>query len=422
MQPDGLLPFPGLLTPFGLDRLPLSFRHPTDMSQTQLEQFQQELQKHDQSSSPSPAAILTALQKTLIARKDYHRLFDALLMESRLKLDLPLVRPASMDGIPEGKEQEFRDHYVKAARKVGALFLKDQQLADAWAYFRTINEPQPVRAAIEKLQIPSEPDEQFDEVVNLALYEGAHMVKGIEFLLATHGTCNTVTALSQLQAQMTAAERRQAAAIMVRTITDELLNSLKATIEAQKSVDEPSNDIAEIVQKHDWLFEGGSYHIDVSHLHSTVGFARALHQDDPELKLAVALCEYGRRLDGPLQYPGDVPFDDYYIANSHFLTALSGTNVEEGVQYFLKKLKDEPDEPDRRLISMVILDLAERTDQLPKVISHVLPHVGSVEDPNGFSFTEMCLDLNLQDQLIALAEQNDDPLAWAMARLTQKSE
>lgn len=392
------------------------------MSLTQLELLQQEITKQDASAEPSADSVLVALQKTLINQKDYHRLFDALMMQARLEMNLPLSKPASMNGVPEDLERTFRNAYVKAARKVGALFLKDNQLADAWAYFRTINEPQPIKAAIEKITVPEEPDEQFDEIVNLALYEGAHVVKGLEFLLATHGTCNTVTALSQLQAQMSAEDRRSAAKLMVQTIYDELYNHVQATVEGKRAGVDVTGDLASLVQSHEWLFEGGSYHIDVSHLHSTVGFARALTNEDSELALAVQLCEYGRRLDAPLRYPGDIPFDDFYIANHWFLNALAGTDADEAVSYFLKKLKDEPDEPDRRLISMVILDLAERTERLPQVLPNVLPHVGEMEDPNGFSFTEMCVDLKLHDALEQLAKQNDDPLAWTIARLTRTAE
>ena len=145
---------------------------------------------------------MSALQETLTAEKDFHRLFDALLMEYRLSHSLPITQPTSLENVPEDHEAEFRKAYVNAARKVGQLFLEDDRLSDAWAYFRTIGEPEPVRTAIENIRIPREPDEKFDEIMNLALYEGAHVAKGLEFLLKTHGTCNTVTAFGQLQQQM----------------------------------------------------------------------------------------------------------------------------------------------------------------------------------------------------------------------------
>lgn len=392
------------------------------MSLSQLELLQQEIKKQDDSEEPSAVAILTALQKTLINQKDYHRLFDALMMQARLEMELPLAKPASMDAVPEELERPFRTAYVKAARKVGALFLKDNQLSDAWAYFRTINEPQPVKAAIERLTVPSEPDEQFEEIVNLALYEGAHVVKGLEFMLAIQGTCNTVTALSQLEAQMSTAERRMAAKLMVKTIYGEVLSQVQATVEAERPQADVTSSLARLMSEHQWLFQDGNYHIDVSHLHSTVGFARTLNGNDEELKLAIELCEYGCQLDAALQYPGDIPFDDFYVANLWFLKALAGSQVDEAVAYFLQKLKGEPDESDRQIISMTILDLAERTDRLSTVLSHVLPCVGQMEDPNGFSFTEMCVNLNLQDTLDQLAKQNDDPLAWAIARLTRPTD
>ena len=154
--------------------------------------------------------IVNALQQTLTAEKDFHRLFDAKLIQARRKMGLSVIQPTSLDNVPKEHEQQFRDAYVDAAREVGTLFLEDGQLSDAWAYFRTIGEPELVKAAIDKISIPREPDEAFDEIMNVALYEGAHMTRGLEFLLKTHGTCNTVTALSQLQQQMTVEERRTA--------------------------------------------------------------------------------------------------------------------------------------------------------------------------------------------------------------------
>ena len=104
------------------------------MSLSQLELLQQEIKKQDDSEEPSAVAILTALQKTLINQKDYHRLFDALMMQARLEVKLPLAKAASMDVVPEELERPFRTAYVKAARKVGALFLKDNQLSDCLLY------------------------------------------------------------------------------------------------------------------------------------------------------------------------------------------------------------------------------------------------------------------------------------------------
>ena len=335
---------------------------------------------------------------------------------------LLLAQPTSLDNVPKDQEQAFRDEYINAARVVGQHFLEDGQLGEAWAYFRTIGEPEPVREAIEKIQIPREPDEEFDQILNVALYEGAHVARGLEFLLKTHGTCNTVTAFSQLQQQMTPDERRTAAAMMVRTIYDDLQATLRREVEARMPVLTPGAGVKELITGRDWLFAEGNYHIDVSHLHSTVGFARALQRSDPELRLAIELCDYGAMLAPQLQYPGDQPFDEYYTANRHFLAALSGDGVDEAIAYFMKRLEDEPDEPDQQLIAFVLLDLAQQIGRAEEVLKQTASFVSRMEDPNGFSFTQICVELGMQDLLESASEKNDDPLAWAIARLSRSGD
>ncbi|MEZ6124041.1 MAG: hypothetical protein R3C49_12825 [Planctomycetaceae bacterium] len=375
-------------------------------------------------SLPENAAasdVLRVLQQQLTESGDYHRLFDAMLMQTRLELGLPLVQPTSLQDIPKEHETAFREAYVQAARKVGDHFLQAGRLSDAWAYFRTIGEPGPVRAAIDRLSVPREPDDQFDEIMNVALYEGAHIARGLEFLLKTHGTCNTVTAFSQLQGQMTAEERRTAAAMMVRTISQDLQASVRRDVERRMPVLSPNASIRELIAGRDWLFAEGNYHIDVSHLHSTVGFARALHAEDPELRLAIQLCDYGSHLAPQLQYPADVPFDQYYQAHHFFLSAIAGDNPEAALDYFSGRLKDEPDVPDQQLIAFVLLDLAQRIDCANDVLDDVKEFVSRMEDPNGFSFTRLCVELGRQDLLEEAARKNDDPLAFALARLTGKA-
>jgi hypothetical protein len=369
--------------------------------------------------NPSHTDLLAALQQTLTDEKDYHRLFDAKLMLVRDGMGLPLTQPTSLDNVPAEHEQAFRDAYVDAAREVGTMFLKDGNLSDAWAYFRTIGEPEPVKAAIDKISVPREPDEAFDEIVNVALYEGAHIARGLEFLLKTHGTCNTVTALSQLQQQMTLEERRTAAAMMVRTIYDDVQATLRREVETRMPVLTPNASISELITGRDWLFAEGNYHIDVSHLHSTVGFARSLQAEDPELKQAIELCAYGAMLSDQLQYPGEMPFDEYYKANRFFLTALAGDDPDAAIAYFMQRLKDEPDTSDQQLIAFVLLDLAQRIGRSAEVLQETASFVSRMEDPNGFSFTKLCVELGLTDKLEETAVENDDILAFTIARLSQ---
>ncbi|MCP4854624.1 MAG: hypothetical protein GY903_09030 [Fuerstiella sp.] len=386
----------------------------TTASSPRIDNLKQQLPEN-----PSRSNLLAVLQKTLADEKDYHRLFDAKLMQVRDQMGLPLTQPTSLDNVPGEHEQSFRDAYVNAAREVGTMFLEDGQLSDAWAYFRTIGEPESIKAAIDKIPIPREPDEAFDEIVNVALYEGAHIARGLEFLLKTHGTCNTVTAFSQLQQQMTLEERQAAAAMMVRTIYDDLQATIRREVETRMPVLSPNVSIAELLTGRDWLFAEGNYHIDVSHLHSTIGFARSLNAEDPELKQAIELCDYGAMLSPQLQYPGELPFDEYYTANRHFLAALAGDDPDAGIAYFMQRLKDAPDKSDQQLIAFVLLDLAQRIGRSSEVLKDTASFVSQMEDPNGFSFTKLCVELGLTDRLEEAAVENDDILAFTIARLSQ---
>ena len=384
-----------------------------------IECFETELTKVS-SNSAAPDSVLDAVERALLAQKDYHRLFDAKLIRVRNGLGLSITQPTSLKEIPAEHEKAFREAYTKAARETGQLFLDGGQLADAWAYFRTIQETEPVRQAIVKqvAEVAAEPGPHLDELLNLALYEGAHVVEGLKLLLKTHGVCNTVTAMGQLLAQMTADERRQAAAVMVRTIYSDLQHNVRRDVEKRQPTLKPDLSLGELVRGREFLFSEGAYHIDVSHLHSIVSFARHLQRTDPELKLAIELCQYGAQLAEQLRYPGDVPFDDYYVANEWFLKAVAGVEVEESLQYFIDRLNQEPEDADKRMIAFVLVDLGQRVDRVNIALDAAARDVSRLEDPNGFSFTAFCVNARRLDLLESAARENDDVLALVTVLLS----
>jgi len=390
-------------------------------SMSAIECFESELKQAGSSASVDAGSVLDAVERTLLAQKDFHRLFDVRLIRVRRSLGLPITQPTSLKEIPPEHEIAFREEYKNAAREVGQLFLDGGQLADAWAYFRTIQETEPVRQAIAKqvTEMPTEPGGHLDELLNLALYEGAHVVEGLKLLLKTHGICNTVTAMGQLLAQMTPEERRQAAAVMVRSIYSDLLHNVRRDVEKRQPTLKQGLSLGELIRGREFLFTEGAYHCDVSHLHSIVSFARHLQPGDPELLLAVELSQYGAQLAEQLRYPGDVPFDDYYVANEHFLKAVAGVDVDESIQYFIRRLNHEPDLADKRMIAFVIVDLGQRVDRVNVALDAAAPYVSKLEDPNGFSFTAFCVSAGRFDILEQAARENDDVLCLATAMLAK---
>jgi hypothetical protein len=127
---------------------------------------------------------------------------------------------------------------------------------------------------------------------------------------------------------------------LVRFIHDELLASLRSDIKRQQGSEPVETTIADMVRDRDWLFTNDNYHVDTTHLNSVMRFA--LIVDDPEvLRLALDLCEYGRRLSGQFQFNGDPPFDDMYPTSARFVRALLGEEVEDAVAFFAAKAEEQ---------------------------------------------------------------------------------
>jgi len=64
-----------------------------------------------------------------------------------------------------------------------------------------------------------------------------------------------------------------------------------------------------------------------------------------------------------------------------------------------------------------VCDLAQRTDKIRDIIKETAGHVGRMEDPNGFSFSALCVELGLTEDLRESARANDDVLAFAQATI-----
>lgn len=339
------------------------------------------------------AAAVDRLIALLRERKEYGQLFDAILLKKRSDLSLPLAQPTSLD-VPEEHRQTMEDAYVAAAREVGELFLADGKIGQAWPYFRTIGEPQPVRDALDQLPVPREVDDSTEELIEIALHHGAHPVKGLEIMLRTHGTCNTVTAFDgALQHNLlNGDDQKQAAAMMVRELYQDLCQTVRHEVEQRLAALPPTASLKELIAGRDWLFADDNYHIDVSHLNAVVRFARAFDAKTPELPQVTELAEYGSNLSQQFQYPADPPFDDFYVAHVHFFKALSGDNVNEHLAYFQGKLDAEPDQEDKPYLAFPLLDLLLRVDRKDEAIAIAEQYLAGINDPNVFSFAQLCWD------------------------------
>ena len=367
-----------------------------------------------------PGAAIDRLIESLRAERDYRRLFDAMLLRKRHEMGLSLAQPTSLD-VPDDKRDEFEQAFINAAREVGELFLKERQIPQAWGFLNMIREPEPVREAIERLGSADDLGEQLDAVLQIALYEGANPVKGLELLLQSHGTCNTITAMDQAAAQMKAEDRKRAAALLVREIYDDLRETLNRDVQSRLAGTSRADSVRELIADRDFLFAEGNYHIDVSHLNSVVRFARFLDGDSPELRKAIELAEYGSRLAPQLQYPGDAPFDEFYPAHVHYFKALAGEDVDESLGYFRRKLETEPDEQDRPMIAYVLVDLLVRLGRLDEAVAVAEEHLKHLDESSGFSLAQLCQEAGRMDVLRRVSRERGDLVRYTAALIDQQT-
>ncbi|MCA8989986.1 MAG: hypothetical protein KDA78_20235 [Planctomycetaceae bacterium] len=374
----------------------------------------------EQGLKQGPEQALDQLITYLEQSGDPHQLFDARLMKWKFSQQLPLLNPTSLANVPGELKSEFEQIYVAAGLETGQLLLKRGQFADAWMYFRAIGERAPMVEALETYRAPAEIDESFEEVLQLALYQGIHPSKGVALMLASHGMCNTVTAVDQVFLEMKPEDRSKTAEILVKQLYEDLQQNVRYEVEQRIPMLQPDLSLSELLAGRSWLFENDNYHTDVSHLNAVVRFARALADDQDEaLGKAIQLCEYGARLSPHLQYPGEPPFDDYYNAHLHYFRIIADREREASLQFFRDRMAEATEPQDRELISYVLVDLLMRLKRYEEAVAVAEEHLKNVHEQSGFSFVTLCEDTGDMSALKRHAEAKQDPVLYIAAALTK---
>ena len=373
--------------------------------------------KLTESQAQGASAVFETLQQLLLEQRDYHKLFDSRILKKKVELGLPLQRPASLQDVPEEHRKAVEEVYVSAAREAGELFLAQGDIPSAWMYLQVIREPDKVRDAIDQLVIPPDDYEQIDQIVQIALYQGVHPRKGVELMLKAHGTCSTITTLDQTLQSFDAQQRADCAKLMVRTLYDDLTESVRRSLEARNPMLPPGESLHALIAGRDWLFEGGNYHIDVSHLNAVVRFARSIETPAQELEWALDLAEYGSKLDPQLQYGGEPPFDDFYPAHMQFFRVLLDRQRDDALDYFRNKLEQEPDEQDKALLAYVLVDLLMRVDRLDEAVDLSAKYLTRIGDEASISFDQLCEKAGRLDVLEQVRQEQGDLVGYVSALL-----
>ncbi len=373
----------------------------------------------EQSFATDAANGIELLIESLNKGDDPHQLFDAILLKWKYEKELPLLQPTSMSDVPKKHKTEFEKVYIEAARQTGQRLIDLGKISDAWIYFRAIDEPAPVAVAIDKYEPPADFGEELDLMIQLALYEKINPAKGVELMLATHGMCNTVTALDQLYLDLSTEQRAACAELMVKQLHEDLTANVRREIEQRTPMLPAGLPMSELLVGRQWLFEEDNYHTDVSHLNAVVRFARALEAESDAIDLAIQLCQYGSRLALQLQYPGEAPFDTYYEAHEHYFKIVADSDRKASLQFFQQRLEQAEEQQDKELIAYVLVDLLMRIKDFPAAIQTAETYLDQVNEQSGFSFVTLCEDTGDMQALERHARKTGNAVMYAAAKLQQ---
>ncbi len=365
-----------------------------------------------------PPAAIDQLIEHLDRAADYRSLLDALLLKARYDLNLPLIQVGGLANLDEPVRTQFEDRYVEAVRLVGSRFLAAGEIPTAWAYFRAIAEPEPVRSALERYEADQDAN-KLGQVIDVAFNQGANPRRGFELILEHYGTCSAITALDQVAPGDQAI---QAACIerLIRHLHAQLVFSIRTDLTQRgHAVPGEVTTIAELIAGRDWLFADEAYHTDVSHLSATVRYS-ILVADPAVLGLAVDLTEYGRRLSPRLQYEGQPPFDRTFDDHRLFLRALLGQDVDAAISHFRTKVDAVvEDDLESSMPAQVLVNLLVRLGKLDEAIDLAAERLAHLPEQalTCPSLAQLCQQHGRMDRLAEVARQRGDMVHFLAARL-----
>jgi len=283
-------------------------------------------------SGGAEAALAKAAQ-LLQQEKMHHELFEVRKMQLRQKLGLPILAGESTDGLPEALRSQLEDGLIEACREVGSALLGQGQIREGWMYLRPVGDRAEAARLLSAIEAS---DENYEELIDICLHEGVDVGRGYALVLEHFGTCNAITQYDSSIVRRPRSEQIPAAKKLLAQVHADLVASVKADIARQEGQQPKVSTLAELLVDREWLFQDNAYHLDTTHLAATVRIARVL-TDAADLRLALDLTEYGRRLSQQFQYQGDEPFAETYPASALYFRALLGENAQEAIDYFKTK-------------------------------------------------------------------------------------
>ncbi len=346
----------------------------------------------------------------------YPLIFEARLMKKRYELGMPLIQTEPWGDLPPDVQAAYEQATIEAAREVGMLFLDDGEVGKAWPYFRALGEKEPVRAAIEACSVDAD-GEVLDGIIEVAYHEQVHPRRGFELILKHYGTCRAITNFSQYPVEE---GRQDCAHLLVEGVHSELVDNIKYAIRKKEGGEPDGDNLAALVDRRDWLFEGNAYYLDTSHVSSLVQMSPTIERKDT-LLLLHGLSEYGRRLGEMYQFPGNPPFENVFEDYGVYLRAVVGMDVEGGLAHFRRKIETCDPQVAGTTPAQVLVNLLVRLGRGGEAADVAVRHLSETDPqfltcPNALQLCQMAGDYS---RLADISRQRRDLLSFAAATMQQ---
>lgn len=370
------------------------------------------------SSANDPAELFRVVGRQLVDAGEFHRLFDLRLVQRRHELGLSPEPHASIDDLDEQVATKLEQGYLDACREIGQLFLQAGQPLVAWRYLRPTGEKQSLRRWLSSV-VPNE--ENADELIELALHEGIDPERGYAWLLASRGTCQGITELEGMQGHLPIDQQAACATVLVRQLHKELSANLRGHLEQLGQQADDHLSVQQLLATWPQLTAEAHFHVDTSHLSTTVRFARLLTEPSI-LEKAIELADYGAQLAEDYQYPDQPPFEELYPTHGMFFRATLGQDVDQAVEYFGGRARENSEDQSSTAeieTYLILLDRSGRYVQALEEYASLVPEDCELSPyaPNPLALARKG---NCWSQYLELCQSRDDIVGFAAGKLHEQ--
>jgi len=384
-------------------------------------------------SGGGTAALFAALADSLRLRRRWHSLFDARLLQARIALGLPAT--GDLVEVPPEVRDRLDEMSLAACREVGWPLLDEGQVSAGWMYLRAAAEPaevaQKLAAQADAILATSDPSTEeeaanrLQEIVHVALWEGADPALGIDLVIRTQGTCSAITAYEQAVSRLPARRQERAAGVLVHHLRREIARTLAHDLAGRgiPSADGDEASLPRLLAALDRAPGGddGGIHVDISHLQSVLRIARVC-TDPAAIEAAWELACYACRLPRELVYPGEPPFEDMGESSRLFYAALVGRDVDRAIGHFRRQAARARVEEAGTLPADTLVLLLARLERPREALAAALERPADGRMPSAMQASGMLPSLvdlaaagDAWDDLLAACRERGDEITFAAA-------